>query len=308
MLTVDVIIPTYKPDKELAELIRKLKSQTKKPEHILIINTEQRFLKECEELDSPDIQIFHIKKAEFDHGATRDFGVSKSNADFVLFLTQDAMPANNRLIEHLLAAFRTEKTGAAYARQLPKPGCGEIERFTRSFNYPEQSLWKSNKDLEKYGIKTYFCSNVCACYKRSLYLELGGFEKKTIFNEDMIFCGKLVQAGYEIGYCAGAQVYHSHNYSCMQQFHRNFDLAVSQADHPEIFKGLKSESEGMKLVKRTAKHCLNIGKPWLLFELVLKSGYKFIGYRMGKNYRKLPSWLIKACTMNPSYWENQIKS
>lgn len=45
---------------------------------------------------------------------------------------------------------------------------------------------------------------------------------------------------------------HSHNLSPLEQFHRNFDMAVSQADHPEVFEGLPSEGEGIRLVKQTA--------------------------------------------------------
>ena len=65
--------------------------------------------------------------------------------------------------------------------------------------------------------------------------------KKTIFNEDMIFAGGLIQKGYGVAYAAEAKVVHSHNHSAIQQFHRNFDLAVSQADHPEVFDGIRSE-------------------------------------------------------------------
>ena len=54
-------------------------------------------------------------------------------------------------------------------------------------------------------------------------------------------------------YVPDAKVIHSHNLTPMQQFHCNFDLAVSQAEHPEIFADLKSEGEGIRLVKQTAK-------------------------------------------------------
>ena len=62
---------------------------------------------------------------------------------------------------------------------------------------------------------------------------------------------------YAIAYVADAKVIHSHNYNCTQQFKRNFDLAVSQADHPEVFGGIRSESEGIRLVKQTAIICQN---------------------------------------------------
>lgn len=78
--------------------------------------------------------------------------------------------------------------------------CDIIERYTRSFNYPKESSVKTKADLDRLGIKTFFCSNVCAMYRRSIYEKLGGFVKHTIFNEDMIFAGKLIQEGYAIAY------------------------------------------------------------------------------------------------------------
>lgn len=104
------------------------------------------------------------------------------------------MPVNEYLVEELVKAFDNEKIAAAYARQLPNSKCNVIERYTRAFNYPEQSRIKSLKDLETLGIKTYFCSDVCAAYRKSVYESLGGFEEKTIFNEDMINGCKIIQS------------------------------------------------------------------------------------------------------------------
>ena len=61
-----------------------------------------------------------------------------------------------------------------------------------------------------------------------MYLKLGGFETRTIFNEDMIFAGKVILAGGAVAYCAEARVIHSHNYSGIMQFKRNFDLGISR--------------------------------------------------------------------------------
>ena len=167
------------------------------------------------------------------------------------------------------------------------------------------SLLKGKEDEDELGIKTYFCSNVCAAYRRDIYLKLGGFTKKTIFNEDMIFAGHAVEAGYQIAYAADAQVVHSHNYTAMQQLHRNFDLGVSQADHPEVFGRLHSEGEGIRLVKKTAKWLVENGHVLLLPQLVMASGSNYAGYWLGKHYKKLPEGLIRSLTMNPAYWEGE---
>lgn len=118
----------------------------------------------------------------------------------------------------------------------------------------------------------------------------------------MIYGAGLIQAGYGIAYAADAQVTHSHNYSCMDQFHRNFDLGVSQAEHPEVFADVPSEKEGAALVLKTARYLIRLGKPWLLAELFVQSGSRYLGYQMGKHYKWLPDKWIRACTMSPSYW------
>lgn len=301
--SVDIIIPTYRPDESVVYLMKKLLKQTYPIHEIHIIDTETGiFPKELKNL-SDKIRISKIKPEQFDHGGTRHEGAMQSHADIIIYMTQDAMPVNEYLIEELVKAFDNEKIAAAYARQLPNSKCNVIERYTRAFNYPEQSRIKSLEDLETLGIKTYFCSDVCAAYRKSVYESLGGFEEKTIFNEDMIMAAKIIQSGGLVKYVAEAKVIHSHNYNCKQQFQRNFDLAVSQVEHPEVFQNIKSESEGMRLVKNTMTYLIKIKKPWLIIKLILQSAFKYMGYCLGRKYSQLPMWLIKKCTMNQRYWE-----
>ena len=302
--TVDVIIPAYHPGKEFATLIKRLEKQSVPIHRIIVMNTEESMWnKEWEKL-SDVMEIHHLAKSEFDHGGTRAQAAELSDADVMIFMTQDAMPADRELLAELLKALeQDENIAAAYARQLPNAECSFVERYTRAFNYPDTSLVKTKADLDKYGIKTFFCSNVCAAYKKDIYQKQGGFVRRTIFNEDMIYAGGLIQAGYGIAYAAEAKVIHSHNYNCMQQFHRNFDLGVSQAEHPEIFEGVPSEGEGMRLVKKTLSHLVRSGKIWLIPGFVMQCAGKYAGYLAGKNFRRLPKKFVLWCTMSPNYWK-----
>ena len=310
-MKVDVIIPVYGPGNRLLELFDRLERQTVPVNRLIIMNTEKYLWDKWTETLEPgrlpeNLSVYHVTKEEFDHGATRDAGIGHSDADVCVCMTHDALPADTGLLKALTDALFAEKDIAvAYARQLPAADCGVIERYTRDFNYPAVSRLKGKEDEDELGIKTYFCSNVCAAYRRDIYLKLGGFTKKTIFNEDMIFAGHAVEAGYQIAYAADAQVIHSHNYTAMQQLHRNFDLGVSQADHPEVFGRLHSEGEGIRLVKKTAKWLVENGHALLMPQLVMASGSKYAGYWLGKHYKKLPEGLIRSLTMNPAYWEGE---
>ena len=307
MKTVDVIIPTYKPDKKLIQLLEWLSKQTVPVQKIILVNTEEKYLNRLVygtdfNEKYKNVSVYHHSKREFDHGNTRNKGVKLSESDVFVMMTQDAVPKDDTLIENLLKALEPEQVAVAYARQLPEENCREIEKFTRSFNYPDNSMVKSKEDLAKLGIKTYFCSNVCAAYKRADFLELGGFIKHTIFNEDMLFAYKVIQADKKIAYAADALVVHSHNYSAKAQLKRNFDLGVSQADHPEVFANVPSESEGIKLVKKTISHLVKQRKILQIPLLFIHSAYKLIGYRLGKMYRKLPKKLVLKLTLNKEYW------
>lgn len=316
-MKVDIIVPTYKPDDTFCLLLQKLWGQTFVVHRLIILNTQEKLWRAAAEKypieqclgELPFAHtLLHIEKTAFDHGGTRNLGAMESEADVLLFMTQDAVPADDYLVERLVHSLDSredapEVVAAAYARQLPTEDCGVIERYTRQFNYPPESQKKGRRDIPKMGIKTFFCSDVCAAYRRDLFEKMGRFESPVIFNEDMFFAAQAIMAGYQIEYAAEACVVHSHNYSAIQQFHRNFDLAVSQTTHPEIFEQVSSESEGMKLVVSTMKYLCRIGRPYLIGKLFVQCVGKYAGYFLGKRHGRLSKKFILKCTMSPDYWE-----
>ena len=299
---VAVIIPVYHPGKEFEKIIEKLEKQTYGIHHIILLHTKDGKSLNDLEKKYDNIVTVDIEPEEFDHAATRDKGIKISDADIVVCMTQDAYPDHNKLVEELAKALEKENVAVAYARQLPRKDSTLLEKYTRQFNYPAESMVKTQNDLKRLGIKTYFCSDVCAAYNRKLYMENGGFEKTAIFNEDMLYAAKAIRNGQKIYYNADARVVHSHNYNFMQQFHRNFDMAVSQAQHPEVFNQVSSEKEGMKLIKQTSLYLIKKRKPWLILKLFTDCVAKYSGYLLGKRYHRLPEKIILKCTMNPRYW------
>lgn len=307
--SVDVVIPIYKAGNDFVKMLEKLYKQSKRPEHIYLLQTieskdEKLFDKEkCSHGLVNIISVHPIKKSDFDHGATRAYGALMAKSEYVLFMTQDAVCYDDYVIENLLNAFDDRKVGIAYARQLAREDADEIERMTRENNYPEESIVKTKKDEKKLGIKAYFCSDVCAMYRLDVYKKLGGFVKKTIFNEDMIMAYKEMQAGFSVAYVADAKVIHSHSYTCKQQFVRSFDLGVSQRQYHEIFDNISSEKEGAGYAKKVIIRLLKNGKFIKTFYFMMQCGFRLFGYKLGKNYEKLPKKMVIACTMNKEYWK-----
>ena len=278
---VDVIIPVYQPGAEFCELLRRLALQSLRPEKVIIINTDERFWKDEYAENFENTETVHITKKEFTHGHSRNLGASRSDADIIVFMTQDALPADRDLIRNLIRPVAEGAAAVSSARQIAKKDADPIERITREFNYPDKSSIKSAADIEKLGIKAFFSSNVCAAYDKRIFDQLGGFHDELMFNEDMVFAAEALKAGYKSAYTAGARVYHSHNYTGREQYRRNKEIGRSQKQFDEIFGNISSEGEGIKLVKTTAKRLLK-ENPLYIFKLIWISGCKYLGYRAGK--------------------------
>ncbi|MBQ4242601.1 MAG: glycosyltransferase [Lachnospiraceae bacterium] len=287
--TADVVILTHKPSELFLDIIDRLEEQSLKPRRIIVVNTGEshmddllgRYPDRLERYDN--IEIHHITRDEFDHGGTRKRAAEYSDAAFLIYMTQDALPADERLVENLAAPFEgDESIAVSYARQLPYESASPIERYNRSFNYPEGDRKKTADDLDTLGIKAFFCSDVCACYRRDIYDSLGGHIEHTVFNEDMIYARGAIDAGYSIYYASDARVYHSHDYTPAQQYLRNVDLGRSQAEHPEVFGGITSYGEGKKLVKGCMSYLLKNGYWYMIPAFIAQCAGRYLGYRKGR--------------------------
>lgn len=286
--SVAVVIPLFRPTAELKKLLERLLCQTCSVHRIILLRTQSigdstdEILSGLKEEDREKILLKEIEPSAFNHGLTRNIGMSLAEEEFVIMMTQDAIPADRNLVKNLLAPFEDENVAVTYARQLPKKDCRTVERYVRSFNYPEEDLVKTKESFKTMGIKALFCSDVCAAYRRKEHERLGGF-KETDFNEDMIFAYDAMMDGKKVYYAAKARVFHSHNYSYRQQLLRNRDIGRSQKQFSYIFASLPSEKEGIRLLKNGVEYLLKTGKWYYIPDLVISSGFKYIGYQWGKH-------------------------
>lgn len=91
-MTVDVLIPVYKPDRRFARLLQMLRKQTVLPNRIIIMNTEKSYWNADGYRNIPGMEVHHLTKEEFDHGGTRNLAAWYSESDIMIFMTDDASP------------------------------------------------------------------------------------------------------------------------------------------------------------------------------------------------------------------------
>jgi len=211
-------------------------------------------------------------------------------------------------LEKLIKAFEYEMVGAVFGRQMPYEKTNIFGKHLRSFNYPEKSYIRTYNDRKKYGIKTPFLSNSFCAYRKSVLEEIGFFKNNLILGEDIYVGAKILKAGYKIAYCANACVYHSHNYSTIDEFKRYFDIGVFHKREKWILDDFgKAEGEGIKYIFSGIKYLWSEYKIYLLPELFIRISFKYMGYNLGYNHNILPLFLIKLFSMHKVWWNKNWK-
>lgn len=304
MKKVVVIIPVYYPDNKFNFLLRMLKKQKDVLFDVYIVNSGSDKKQYAADLEGLSYTMIDIDSNTFNHGGTRRKAAEACEKyAFLVYMTQDAVLTDKYALSNLLKAFEDKDIGCAYGRQLPNPDAGIMAAHARLFNYPDKSQIKQLSDREGLGIKTVFISDTFAAYRRSALFAIGNFPEHVILSEDTYVAAKMVLAGWKVAYRADAKVYHSHNYTIMQEFRRYFDTGVFHAEEPWIRKSFGvAEGEGKRFVLSEARYILS-HKPWLIISMAMRDGMKFLGYRMGISYRSLPCSIIKKVSMMKSYWK-----
>ena len=280
--SVSVIIPTLNAERELPALLNALRHQHLKADEIIVIDSASTDGTEavCERDGS--IRLIKIARNDFDHGRTRDTAMRKAQGDFVVFLTQDALPADDNMLGNLIKPLYEDKVAVSTGRQLPKDDAAHMERLVRGFNYPAESHIRSAEDLSRMGIKTFFCSDVCAAYNKDIYISLGGFEYPLMTNEDMFYAAKAINNGHRVAYAADAKVYHSHNFTLKEQFKRNYLQGYELARHDELLCNASQTSEGKKLVMHVTAELIKEKHPLSCIPFFFDCVARLSGNRLGK--------------------------
>lgn len=281
-MDISVIIPTLNAEHEIDGLLIALEHQSIQPVDILIVDSasEDKTIELVRQ--HKRVRLLKIDRQDFNHGTTRDLALRESRGDFVCFLTQDAVPVSDDYLERLVAPMVDDSDIALVSgRQLPKADARRFEQLVRGFNYPDWPSVRSKYDLEKLGIKTFFASDVCSAYRRTAYLECGGFEHVNT-NEDMLMAARFIASGLKVAYEPRAEVYHSHNLTPSQQFARNRAVGFFLETHADELMHTSEIGEGGRLAKMVSLQLLREGSLGEFVAFGVDCCARLLGNRAGR--------------------------
>ncbi|TDQ09971.1 glycosyltransferase [Pedobacter metabolipauper] len=282
-------------DQQSAQITRKIILDSGSDDDTVILAKEHGF------------EVQTINKSDFDHGYARQLLAQfVEECEILVYLTQDSILSSVDSISRLVRAFDEVTVGLAYGRQLPHKGAKVLETHARLFNYPPASVVKKLEDKHRLGIKTASCSNSFAAYRKTALMDVGGFPCHTIFAEDVIVGGQMLIKGWKIAYVADSEVFHSHDYTVLEEFKRYFDIGVYHSTNQWLLDEFgKADGEGLKYLKSELKYVLR-NNLFVLPKMMASIAAKFLGYKLGMMHRSLSSKQRKQFSMHKRYWDKNI--
>ena len=181
-------------------------------------------------------RLVEIPPESFNHGGTRNLGAELAEGEFVVLLTQDAIPANSRWLSALVAALDEPGTAGAFSRQLPKADAHVLVKRSLSLwvagsdqrrvkRMPPAQDYARMSPYEQYLLAAF--DNVSSCVRKAVWQELPFSE--TPFGEDIDWAQRALLAGHTLVYEPASRVYHSHNRSARYEFKRTY------LDHQNLY-------------------------------------------------------------------------
>ena len=213
--TISVVIPVKNEAGKIKDCIEGILSQSIPVLEIIVIDSGStdntvELLREYE-----IVKIVEIPSVEFNHGETRNLGVSYAAGEFVILTVGDAKPYDNHWIKNLLAGFDDERVAGVCGIQVvehhknnnPVEWFRPVDKVTKitKYAYSKDQFNKLSPDEKKQA-----CSwdDVTAMYKRSVLQEIPF--RRTSYCEDAIWAQDALLAGHTIAYNPSARVYHYH--------------------------------------------------------------------------------------------------
>jgi rhamnosyltransferase len=213
---ISIIIPVKNGEKTIIKCLDAIKSQT-------LFNHTEVIIIDSGSTDSTleilkkysFIRLYQIPPDEFNHGDTRNYGVSLAKGKFVVMTVQDAWASSNNWLEIMSNHFYDEKVSAVVGQQVvPHDRDKNPQQWFRPVSKPRiiEMYFANPQDFLKLSGKEQdencFYDDVNTMYRKSILLE---FPFDAIeFGEDMMVIKKFLSSRKKVIYDANSSVYHYH--------------------------------------------------------------------------------------------------
>ncbi|WP_228850343.1 glycosyltransferase family 2 protein [Aegicerativicinus sediminis] len=215
---ISIVVPVKNGIDTLPNLFEGLEKQTIYNQTEIIIIDSGSNDGSVEFVKNKNAILIQIDPKSFNHGATRNIGVSESSGEYLFFTVQDAWTEDDFLLERMLSHFKDEEVVGVCGQQIvPHHNDKNPHEWFRPQSNPVPKFvnFKGDEDFERLTPKEKknACGwdNVVAMYRKSILVQ-NPFPS-VIFGEDMLWAKNVLTLGFTLVYDYSCRVNHYHHHN-----------------------------------------------------------------------------------------------
>ncbi|MBN1252318.1 MAG: glycosyltransferase [Bacteroidales bacterium] len=301
-IKVSIVIPTYNGDEYIEQVFAMIKKQKVGFGYEVIIVDSGSTDRTLTLVKNYGWQLYEIDKNDFNHGLTRNYAISKTRGEFIVLLTQDAIPENEDWLSNIIKNFEDPMVCGVYARQIPRKNCNKVlaNSIINSLAGSTQKVVNQLTSFENYytlepsaKYKLTNFDNVCSCLRRSFW-QKNPFVKSN-FGEDIRMGIDIILSGKKIVFEPSASVVHSHNRNLRYEYKRsysaniklleNFNL-VSIASFKDYFKTVVKNIKKDIILCKEKNFSFNKKRKYIFYSILWNLLTRFGAYRANIDWQK----------------------
>lgn len=295
-IDTSIVLLTLNPGEKFKLLLKAIFNQEYRKFEVILIDSAStdntlNYAKEY------PIRIFKIQRNEFGHGKTRNLGARLAKGRYVVYITQDAIPANKYWLTNIIKNLRKENVAGSFGRQIPYENANPLDLFNYNEDYPNR---KKIIDKKNYNKSNVLYSDANSALKKKTVIKYP--YRDILVSEDLGWALDVIKNNYKIVYEPKAAVIHSHAFNFKNIFKVTFDQGVSFS---QIFQNDNSNyllnNSKNRLIRKIRYLIKNHMFKWLFVAFITDTA-KFIAIFLGKNNKLLPKILLKSFSNFPRNW------
>jgi len=184
-MNVSVIVPTYNEEENIETTLLSVKSQTKPPKEIIIVDnfSKDKTVKIAK-------KYAKVISAKANIAQARNIGASKAKSELLLFLDADTLLLPNA-IENLANKFNKKRIVIASLPLYP------LQMKFKHYVLTKIGWEFIPKLFTKYSKKPLFCG-ACIMVRKSAFDKIGGFREDLKSGEDIDFTQRIGKKGRSV--------------------------------------------------------------------------------------------------------------
>lgn len=307
---VTVAIPVLNGGRRLEEVLGAVRAQRlDRPVELLVADSASTdgssgLARRC------GAEVIDVARGDFSHGGTRNLLLERASGSHVAFLTQDAVPADDRWLGRLLEGFElADDVALVFGPYRPQPDASAMvareleEWFERFASDDRPTVDRGAPNGTANDRRREFFTDANGCVARWAWEQVAF--RDVAYAEDQQLAQDMLAAGYAKIYHPGAVVIHSHNYRPVELFQRCFDEWRGLHEVRGVVAESRPGTLALSLQRQVRDDLAYVRRRGVGGRQLLQAGVQSLAHHfarmsgagLGSRAERLPEWLRRACSL-----------